>query len=108
MSNKEDSEYSNRRIVFSGKQKDWMVWEERFLSKAHRRGYKSILLGRAGSEIPKNSVVLVPGTDDNKIKILANNEKGYADLIESFATENDYGLVAFGLCKKTKTKEYRG
>ena len=49
----ERNEISIKVIGFSGKKKDWVTWEEKFLSKAKRRGYKDLLLGR--TEILKST-----------------------------------------------------
>ena len=55
-------------ITFSGKKKDWDAWEEKFLAKARRRGYKRILLGEA--KIPNDSVVLDPDEEADKDQLL--------------------------------------
>ena len=34
-----------RIITFSGKRVEWPLWSEKFLARANRKGYKSILLG---------------------------------------------------------------
>ena len=45
MSGYEKNEISIKVIGFSGKKKDWITWEEKFLSKAKKRcGCKDLLL----------------------------------------------------------------
>ena len=34
-----------RVIAFSGKQQDWTMWEEKFLARANKKGYKKLLVG---------------------------------------------------------------
>ena len=67
MSETNDSLYSIKVISFTGKKKDWEAWEEKFLAKAKRKGYKDILLGK--QEIPLDSKDLDPSKDDDKVKI---------------------------------------
>jgi len=40
-------------IAFDGKLSKWPIWEEKFMARACRRGYKEILLGTA--TVPKDS-----------------------------------------------------
>jgi len=42
-----------RVISFSGEQTDWSYWEEKFLARAKRKGYKGVLLGTVA--VPKDS-----------------------------------------------------
>ncbi len=59
----EKNEFSIKVIGFSGKKKDWITWEEKFLSKAKRRGYKDLLLGRV--VIPMSTADLTWDNDSN-------------------------------------------
>jgi hypothetical protein len=45
---------------FSGKHTDWPVWQEKFLARARRKGYKKILLGQV--TIPSNADTAASGT----------------------------------------------
>jgi hypothetical protein len=38
-------------VTFSGKKKDWPMWEEKFLARASHRGYMHILMDK-GIKIP--------------------------------------------------------
>ena len=62
-----DVETSIRVIQFSGKTKDWPVWEEKFLAKAKRKGFKDVLLGKY--KIPKSTVILDENLDKEEIKL---------------------------------------
>ena len=111
MSGYEKNEISIKVIGFSGKKKDWITWEEKFLSKAKRRGYKDLLLGKV--EIPKSTAVLtvVSGASDEeatklKIKIQELNEQGYSDLILSMDTKENAGKIAFNLVRSSKNEDY--
>jgi hypothetical protein len=52
MATRSSSETSIKMVIFSGKKKDWPMWEEKFLARASHRGYKHILMDE-GIEIPK-------------------------------------------------------
>jgi hypothetical protein len=41
-----DAEKVIRVIGFGGEVIDWPVWEEEFLARSRRKGYKKILLGK--------------------------------------------------------------
>ena len=99
-------ETSIRVISFSGKKKDWIAWEEKFLAKSKRRGYKDILLGKV--TIPKSTDTLDPAIDSEKdlIEIREKNESGYTDLILSMDTETSSGKVAFNTVRNSKSKDY--
>ena len=45
------SETAIKVIFFSGKDRDWSMWEEKFLAKSKKKGYKEILTGK--TKIPK-------------------------------------------------------
>ena len=40
------SETAIKVIIFSGKVKDWSMWEEKFLAKSKKKGYKEIITGK--------------------------------------------------------------
>ena len=44
------SETAIKVIIFSGKVKDWLMWEEKFLAKNKKKGYKEILTGKKNSK----------------------------------------------------------
>lgn len=44
--NKKNGELTIRVLMFSGKKKDWVHWEEKFLAKAKCKGLKDLYLGR--------------------------------------------------------------
>jgi hypothetical protein len=107
----ETNEVSIKVIGFSGKKKDWITWEEKFLSKAKRRGYKDLLLGKV--LIPESTTVLtvIAGASDEdaikaKVKTRELNEQGYSDLILSMDTKSNAGKVAFNLVRGSKTPDY--
>jgi hypothetical protein len=79
----EKNKVSIKVIRFSGKKKDWITWEEKFLSNAKHCGYKDLLLQKV--EIPESNAVLTVATDgtyvdaintNTKIKIQELNEQG--------------------------------
>ena len=96
-------ETSIKVVTFSGKKKDWPMWEEKFLARASHRGYKHILMDE-GIKIPKSDEMgLMP--DKEKVKKL--NEKAYMELILSMDTDQPGGSIAFNIMKGTKKGEYK-
>ena len=59
-------------ISFNGKLLDWAIWEEKFLARARKRGYKDIILGKTA--IPADSAMIdtttPAGKEQAKIKKL--------------------------------------
>jgi gag-polypeptide of LTR copia-type len=98
------AETSIKVIVFSGKSSDWIAWEEKFLARAKRRGYKELLLGK--KEIPKEGEVFTKEDEVEKLKLKDLNELGYSDLMLSTDTTTSHGKVAFGLIRASKSKDY--
>jgi hypothetical protein len=78
---------SIKGIGFSGKRKDWITWEEKFLWKARRHGYKDLLLGEV--KIPESTTVLtvIVGSDEDEVRAKAKtrdlNEQGYSQWTQS-------------------------
>jgi hypothetical protein len=106
MSGTNDSFYSIKVISFSGKKKDWDAWEEKFLAKAKRKGYKGVLMGT--NQIPQDSEILDPTVDTDKIKIETRemNELAYSELILSMDTRESAGKIAFNIVKRSKSTDY--
>jgi hypothetical protein len=107
MSESTSKDDTNTKIItFNGKKRDWDPWEEKFLARAKRRGYKHILLGK--ETIPDSSEILDESkdTDKPKIKIRELNETAYGDLVTAMDTSKPGGLVAFGLIKGSKSLDY--
>ena len=98
-----DVETSIKVIQFSGRAKDWAVWEEKFLARAKRKGFKDLLLGKI--TIPKSTEILDENADKDKIRTRDLNDLGYSELILSFA-DSDAGNVAFQYVRNSKSKEY--
>lgn len=99
---KEDGTRNNNPChMFSGKTNDWVVWKEKYLAKAKKKGYKDILVG--DREIPEEQ------EQETKEEIRAredaedDNEEAYSDLILSMA-DTDAGNVAFSIIRNAKTK----
>ena len=94
-----------RVIRFSGSKEGWPVWEEKFLARARRSGYKEVLKGTM--YIPIASDVIDEATDEGKRELKARNANDYAfeDLILSINGETRVGRVAFGIVKGCKTRE---
>jgi hypothetical protein len=97
-------EYKKKYSYFSGKKKDWIPWEEKYLAKSRRYGYKDLLLGKL--MIPKLSNILDPVKEQEECKIRVLNEDVYSNPIMSINTTTSAGKVAFPLVRGTKTAAY--
>ena len=87
---KEDSvETSIRVVLFTGDKRDWVTWEEKFLARAIKKGYKKILTD-SGIGIPKSTDAESTLSDEQK-KIRAWNESAYGNLILSMDTQKSGG-----------------
>jgi len=102
MSSTEDK--AIRVITFDGKKTNWNVWEEKFLARARRKGFKSLLLGK---EIPPNDDEDYDESTkegQKKAKLKDKNITAYEELILSIDGTTKQGKVAFNLVKGAKTK----
>jgi hypothetical protein len=94
---------SIKLVTFSGKKKDWPMWEEKFLARASHRGYTHVLMDK-GIKIPTSDEMgLTP--DQEKVKKL--NEKAYMELILFMDTDQSGGSIAFNIVKGTKKGKYK-
>ena len=98
----EDKERTIRIIPFSGKKEHWAVWEEKFLARAKRKGYKDILLGK--EKAPKDDVSTDTSPELQALK--EANELGFEELILSIDGKTKEGRVAFSLIKGCKNADY--
>jgi len=103
-----DSDDKAIRVMnFNGKQSDWPIWEEKFLARARRRGYKDILLGKA--QVPTDSTMIDATTPAGKeqAKMKKLNEVAFEELILSVDTSEGTGKVVFQLIKGCKTADLK-
>jgi hypothetical protein len=98
-------------VPFSGKKSEWMVWEEKFMARAMRKGYKQFLDGSAPvfPYVNANGEPMVfedgEGGDAGRLS-REMNELGYAELIMSIDTSKPSGKVAFSIVKSSKSFQY--
>jgi len=97
-----------RVIIFNGEQDEWNYWEEKFLARASKKGFKDVLTGII--QVPKDSKVLDLTTDEGKKKDEAkkHNILAFEELILSIDTSKDKGKIAFQIVKNSKTDEKKG
>jgi hypothetical protein len=95
-----------RVIPFCGKVEEWPIWNERFLAKAKRCGFKDLLLGKLS--IPKVDEEIDETSDIGKKKsiIIELNEIAYTELILLIDVKASSGKVAFNIIRGCKTKDY--
>ena len=101
-----ENEKTIRVLPFNGKKENWSVWEEKFLARAKRKGYKKVLLGKETA--PKDSETIDERTDAGKEKkrLKDANELGFEELILSIDGKSKAGKVAFALVKGCKSVDY--
>ena len=87
MSNSADKHTTIRVIPFKGTKEEWPVWEEKFLARGRRKGYKDILKGIVN--VPKSTDVLDMSSDSGKDakKARDSNDDAYEGLILSINTD---------------------
>ena len=98
----ENNERSIRILPFNGKQENWSIWEEKFLARAKRKGYKNILLAKEVA--PKDSVMIDTSTSAGKEQMRQRdaNELAFEELILSIEGKSKAGRVAFALSKAAR------
>jgi hypothetical protein len=95
-SKKTEETTSSRILLFSGKQKDWVHWEKKFLAKAKRKDLKYLYLGKV--EIPKESN---SGLKDEDYDLIDQNEIAYSELIMAMDSTKAPEKVAFSLVRSS-------
>ena len=92
-----------RIITFNGKKTEWPSWSKKFLSRANKKGYKKILLGKEIA--PNDSVDIESETDDKKkqkMKELRSlNEDVFEDLVLAVETKTPVGRTVFQLLRSS-------
>ena len=88
-------------IPFSGKKEDWDIWEEKFLARASRKGYRRITEVDE-TDIPEEGI---PEQELSleECSIRRGNKLFYEDLILSIDSSENSGKIAFRLVKSCKT-----
>ena len=85
---KEEEVKVQKIIKFSGENGDWLIWKEKFMARARRLKYKSILKGDVIIPNDEEAKIIMAKTDksskDKKEaceKTRALNEEAYEDLL---------------------------
>ena len=102
----ENNEKTIRILPFNGKKENWSVWEEKFLARAKRKGYKNILLKKETAPKDNETIDLTTDAGKAKKKLQDANELGYEELILSIDGKTKAGKVAFALVKGCKNTGY--
>jgi hypothetical protein len=103
------SDFSLTRVLpFSRKKDEWLIWNEKFLAKDKRSGFKDVLLGKVN--IPKSGEEINEKTEEVKalMKNAGLNEMAYMELILLIDVRNSNGKVVFSIIKGCKSREYNG
>ena len=99
----EGLEYVSTKLPVFSHKKDWPLWSEAFLSRAHAKGYYDLL---------KGADVTVPVTDKDKPsdedkKLMKLNSIAYGDMICAVNMSKEAGKVAFSIIQSTKDDDYK-
>jgi Reverse transcriptase (RNA-dependent DNA polymerase)/gag-polypeptide of LTR copia-type len=94
------NEQSIRILSFKDKPDEFRMWIKKFLSQAHKKGYKDVLLRKV--KVPAASESLDPTKESDKAKLQARkaNDDAYSALILSCD-----GPISFGAIERAITKE---
>jgi hypothetical protein len=100
-------ERSIRVLPFSGKSSDWKIWSRKFLARANRKGYKSLLLGK--DVVPKElEYELTTGemniSEKKTIKLWMLNKHAFEEILLSIEGQTSSGKVAFNLVDNCTTR----
>ncbi len=97
-----------RVIVFNGEPEEWSYWEEKFLVRASKKGFKDVLTGIV--EAPDDSETLNLTTAEGKEKNEAKKQNilAFEELILSIDMSKDKGKIAFQIVKNCKTTAKKG
>ena len=95
----------SKLLIVSGKKIHFLVWEEKFLAKSHRKGYSDTLLGN--TTIPKESDIIDETTIQGKEGLLIRkaNDDGFEHLLLGIDGEKKSGRVAFQIVRSSKTTD---
>jgi len=95
-------------IIFNGEPEEWNYWEEKFLVRASKKGFKDVLTRVI--QVPDNSKALDLTTEEGKKKNEAKkqNTLAFEELILLIDTSKDKGKIAFQIVKNSKTAEKKG
>jgi hypothetical protein len=99
-----EAERAIRTIVWDGKQSSYLIWREKFMANAKRRGYKEVMTGKL--KVPRSDKVLDENDDAEAKELKARdmNDLGYVDLILSMS-DTEGGGIALSYIKNTKTED---
>ena len=94
-----NNERSIRVVPFSGKKKDWRMWQKQFLAVAGKREYKDVLKGT--TKVPPHDAVLDLTVDADKLKSAARkaNDNAYHDLVLANSQPVPFNIVDKAISK---------
>jgi len=101
-STSEREEYYTKFVKFSGKEEDWLGWEEKFTSRALSKGFYEVLTGE--EEIPKSNQ---ESLTEEQEAIKKKNIIGYNEMIMGVDERTEDGRRAFDIIRASKTPEYK-
>jgi hypothetical protein len=95
-----------RVIPFCGKADEWPIWNEKFMAKAKRYGFKDVLTGKLS--IPKADEEFDKDLDIGKkmLNAIELNKVAYTELLLSIDVKTSNGKIAFNIVKGCKSKDH--
>ena len=84
----ESGEKSIHVLPFDGNEDNWRMWSRQFLARAHKKGYKQVLLGK---EVPPAEDD--PTNDKKELETRKANNDAYTDLILSMSDDVPFAAV---------------
>ena len=106
MSSEKDKEETVIRVItFDGTVASWPFWEDKFLTRANKKGYGEVMLGLEPVPDAKEALDPTKATHKQKLRNRKANNDAYHDLVQSMDTSTAKGRIAYLLVKRCKTDE---
>jgi hypothetical protein len=95
-----------RVIPFYRKADEWPIWNEKFMAKAKRYGFKDVLTEKLS--IPKADEEFDKDSDMGKkmLNVIELNKVAYTELLLSIDVKTSNSKIAFNIVKGCKSKDY--
>jgi len=89
-------------ISFNGKQSEWAIWEEKFLARARRRGYKDIVLGKMAVALNSTVIDTLTPVGKEQARVQKLNDLAFGELILLIDTSEGAGKQSSSSLKGTR------
>jgi len=95
-----------RLMMFSGKHEDWSYWEERFMIRASRMGFRDVLKGIIKMPSANEDQDLQMEAQRQWREIQEKNKLAFEELVTMMDTSQENGREVLRLIKSSQTSEF--